>query len=75
MFRRNLLTLALFCTAIFFVGMTGYGDAGNPNSDPTCEGLSGAAYGLCTAAIAIGCYDSRSLQLPNAPVSKKVSLK
>lgn len=55
MFRRNLLTLAAFCTAIFFVGMTGYADAKNPNIDPICEGLSGAAYGLCEAAIANGC--------------------
>ena len=32
--------------------------AGGPQGDPRCEGLSGAAYGLCSAAVAIGCDDT-----------------
>jgi hypothetical protein len=31
--------------------------AANPNADPRCASLSGAAYGLCIAALAVGCDD------------------
>ena len=54
MFRRSVLILALFCAASYYIGIAGYAEAA---SDPRCEGLSGAAYGLCLAAIATGCDD------------------
>ncbi len=57
MFRRSVLVLAVFCAAIYYIGIAGYVEATNPNADPRCEGLSGAAYGMCISAIAIGCDD------------------
>jgi len=51
---------------IFIIGflMLGLGGAvAGPNDDPRCEGLSGAAFGMCASAIAIGCDD------PNVQIS------
>jgi hypothetical protein len=56
MVGRNGLLLALLCAAIYVIGFAGNANAG-PNTDPRCDGLSGAAYGMCTAAIAVGCDD------------------
>ena len=35
----------------------------NPTTDPRCEGQTGAAFGLCSAAIAMGC-DNAETALP-----------
>ena len=34
--------------------------AANPNIDPRCEGLTGAAFGLCNAATSMNCDDPQS---------------
>jgi hypothetical protein len=51
-------SLAAFA-ALIVIGV-GAGAAG-PNGDPRCEGLSGAAYGMCSAAIALGCDDPETV--------------
>jgi hypothetical protein len=57
MFRQSVLVLVPFFILIYSVGVAGYAEAADPNSDPRCAGLSGAAYGMCISAIAIGCDD------------------
>jgi hypothetical protein len=57
MFRRIVLVFGLFLAAIYFILISGYTEAQNPNADPRCEGLRGAAYGMRIAPTAIGCDD------------------
>lgn len=57
MSRRIVLVLGLFSAAIYFIGIASYAEAQKPNTDPRCKGLTGAAYGMCVSAIAIGCDD------------------
>ena len=47
-----------FFLCMFFI--TGSAVAANPNADPRCAGLSGAAFGLCNAATSMGCDDPES---------------
>jgi hypothetical protein len=49
------VVMATASVATVLLIVTGHALAGN--SDPMCEGLRGAAFGLCTAALAVGCDD------------------
>jgi hypothetical protein len=46
--------IAVLFSGVFFLGI-GDQALANPNADPRCQGLSGAAFGMCAAAIAVGC--------------------
>lgn len=58
--RARGFIVAIAIAAIFMVGMVlsaGYAIvAASPANDPRCQGQTGAAYGMCTAAIAVGCH-------------------
>ena len=49
--------LFFFLTFVLILGMSSYATAGGPGDDPRCDGLTGAAKGLCFSANAIGCDD------------------
>lgn len=58
--RERVFIVAIAIAVIFMVGMVlsaGYAIvAASPANDPRCQGQTGAAYGMCTAAIAVGCH-------------------
>ena len=49
--------LLLLFVVMFTSGTLNQAVAGRPAEDPRCHGLSGAAFGMCAAAIAVGCDD------------------
>lgn len=49
--------LLLLFVVVFTSGTLNQAVAGSPAEDPRCHGLSGAAFGMCAAAIAVGCDD------------------
>jgi hypothetical protein len=55
--RRCVMHRIMFLVICYLCISTGTAVAGNPDADPRCEGLSGAAFGLCTAAVSVGCDD------------------
>ena len=54
---KKLLCMTLLFTFVFLVVMSNNALSGGPGDDPRCQGLIGAALGMCTAAIAVGCDD------------------
>ncbi len=56
--KQTILVAILFCAAIYGFGIA-ESFAANPADDPfshcTDLGLTGAEFGMCTAAIAVGC--------------------
>jgi hypothetical protein len=51
---RNIFTAGFVVAAFLLIPL---GIAIAADNDPRCEGLTGAAFGLCKAAIAVGCDD------------------
>jgi hypothetical protein len=52
---RKLLLVIILC---IIHGLSTNAFAEGPKDDPNCEGLTGAAFGLCASAAALGCDDS-----------------
>ena len=50
--HKQITLLKIVISLVLFIST---GVSANPNTDPLCEGLAGAAFGLCTAAVNLGC--------------------
>jgi len=70
MVRKNIIVLALLCVITYVAGMAGYANAA-PATDPRCDTLSGAAYGMCLSAFAIGCDDPANTNPGCATIADK----
>ncbi len=55
MSRKIILSIVGVLAAVFYLSSVAI--AAGPNTDPRCVGLTGAAFGLCQAATAVGCDD------------------
>jgi len=53
--RKIVLSFVGVLAALFYLSSVAI--AAGPDTDPRCEGLTGAAFGLCQAATAVGCDD------------------
>lgn len=72
MARKSLLVLALLCAAVFGPVFTVNANAASPDN-PKCDALSGAAYGMCLSAYAIGCDDKVTANPGCATIASKFS--
>jgi hypothetical protein len=54
----NLTKYAISIALILFLATVWSTRSWGQNADPICAGLTGAAFGQCTAAVAVGCDGS-----------------
>lgn len=57
---KNNNRILVFLSTFICLFIISFNSFANGHVDPRCEGLTGAAYGMCSAAVSVGCDDPDS---------------